>query len=180
MEGDATRIGSYTVTASDIPVNSTLTVNVAGGGVTVTSDSVLSFIYSSGNDVSNTVTFVAEDDSSEEDSPHAGTLSHTVVDGDGNLVSSYTGAIGDASASITDNDDETAPSATVSATTISSAGNAVVQSSETGTAYLVNSSVTVSTLADITGAEDDLWNTATVAEASTNTNLATTGLADGT
>jgi hypothetical protein len=180
LEGDATRIGSYTVTASDIPVNSTLTVNVAGGGVTVTSDSVLSFIYSSGNDVSNTVTFVAEDDSSEEDSPHAGTLSHTVVDGDGNLVSSYTGAIGDASASITDNDDETAPSATVSATTISSAGNAVVQSSETGTAYLVNSSVTVSTLEDITGAADDLWNTATVAEASTNTNLAATGLADGT
>ncbi|MCP4881051.1 MAG: hypothetical protein GY905_10945, partial [Gammaproteobacteria bacterium] len=180
LEGDATRIGSYTITASDIPENGTLTVNVAGSGVTITSDSVLSFVYNSGNDVSNTVTFIAEDDTGEESSPHTGTLAHTVVDDDGDPVSSYTGAIGDATASITDNDDETGPIATVSASTISSGGSAVVQSNETGTAYLVSNTITVSTITDITGAADNLWNTATIAEVSTNTNLAATGLADGT
>ncbi len=179
LEGDATRIGSYDITASDIPENGTLTVNVVGTGVTVTSGE-LSFVYNSGNDVSNTVTFIAEDDASEESSPHTGTLTHTVVDDEGNLVSSYTGAIDDATASITDNDDETAPIATVSASTISSGGSAVVQSNEAGTAYLVSSTITVSTLTDITGAADSLWNTASITEASTNTNIAATDLVDGT
>ncbi|WP_417618494.1 Ig-like domain-containing protein [Oceanisphaera sp.] len=54
-----------------------------------------------------------------------------------------------------------------------------VQSSEAGTAYLVNSSVTVSELSDITGAADNLWNEATITEASTVTELAAAGLADG-
>lgn len=179
LEGDATRIGSYDITASDIPENGTLTVNVVGTGVTVTSGE-LSFVYNSGNDISNTVTFIAEDDTSEESSPHTGTLAHTVVDDEGNLVSSYTGAIDDATASITDNDDETAPIATVSASTISSGGSAVVQSNEAGTAYLVSSTITVSALADITGAADSLWNTASITEASANTNIAATDLVDGT
>ena len=56
----------------------------------------------------------------------------------------------------------------------------VVQSTETGTAYLVNTAITVSNLASITGAADNKWNSVTISSATTNTTLAATGLADGT
>ena len=59
-------------------------------------------------------------------------------------------------------------------------GNAVVQSTETGTVYLVNTTVTVSNLASITGAADNLWNRVYISSAYTDTYLAATGLADGT
>ena len=58
--------------------------------------------------------------------------------------------------------------------------DAVVQSTETGTAYLVNTAITVSNLASITGAADNKWNSVTISSATTNTTLAATGLADGT
>ncbi|ATE60100.1 hypothetical protein CCZ27_09185 [Thauera sinica] len=60
------------------------------------------------------------------------------------------------------------------------AAGTTVQSSETGTVYLVHDSVTVSSLADITGAAGDLWNSVAIATANTDTPLALTGLADGT
>jgi len=56
----------------------------------------------------------------------------------------------------------------------------VVQSTNTGTAYLVNTEVTVSNLASITGAADNQSNSVTINSAATNTNLPATGLADGT
>ena len=64
-------------------------------------------------------------------------------------------------------------------------GYATVQSSETGTAYLVKTGgsgadITVNNLASITGALDYMWNFVTISSASTNTNLATTGLRLGT
>ena len=75
--------------------------------------------------------------------------------------------------------DVTPPVVTLTAATLTSAsGNAVVKSTETGTIYLVKDSVTVNTLADITGADGSLWNSVSVS-ANTNTNLATTGLVDG-
>jgi len=58
--------------------------------------------------------------------------------------------------------------------------DAVVQSTETGTAYLVNTAITVSNLASITGAADNKWNSVAISSATTNTTLAATGLADGT
>lgn len=73
--------------------------------------------------------------------------------------------------------DTTAPIATlVSNTSISDTGNAVVKSSEPGTAYLVNSTVSVTTVASITGADTALWNTVPITAANTNTNLAAAGL----
>ncbi|MBT3715214.1 MAG: hypothetical protein HOG45_01455, partial [Deltaproteobacteria bacterium] len=56
----------------------------------------------------------------------------------------------------------------------------MVQSTNTGTAYLVNTEVTVSNLASITGAADNQSNSVTINSAATNTNLPATGLADGT
>src|SRR5690606_24747261 len=54
-----------------------------------------------------------------------------------------------------------------------------VQSSEPGTVYLVNDSVTVNSLSDITGAADNLWNSVAITAANTATDLMMTGLADG-
>jgi len=76
--------------------------------------------------------------------------------------------------------DTTAPTASVTAATITPSGNAVVRSTETGTAYLVNTTVTVSNLVSITGAADNKWNSVAISSADTDTNLAATGLADGT
>jgi hypothetical protein len=56
----------------------------------------------------------------------------------------------------------------------------VVQSTETGTVYLVNSSVSVSNLGSITGAADASWNSVSITAATTNTFLAVTGLTAGT
>jgi hypothetical protein len=86
----------------------------------------------------------------------------------------------DASASITDNDDQTAPTASIAVATITNLGSAVIQSTEVGTAYLVNTSITVTNLASITAAADTSWNTASVTTAANNTNVAATGLVDGT
>ena len=75
---------------------------------------------------------------------------------------------------------DAAPTASVTTATITTSENAVVQSTETGTAYLVNTDVTVSNLASITGAADNQSNSVTISSATTNTNLPATGLADGT
>ena len=88
----------------------------------------------------------------------------------------------DTTTTTTDNSttDTTAPTASVTTATITTSENAVVQSTETGTAYLVNTAVTVSNLASITGAADNQSNSITISSAATNTNLPATGLADGT
>ena len=77
--------------------------------------------------------------------------------------------------------DSTAPTASVTAATITTSGNAVVQSTETGTAYLVKTNVSVSNnYTSITGAIDSQWNSVAISLANTDTNLPATGLADGT
>jgi len=77
--------------------------------------------------------------------------------------------------------DNTAPTASVTAATITTSGNAVVQSTETGTAYLVKTTVSVSNnFTSITGAVDHLWNSVAISLANSDTNLPATGLADGT
>jgi len=77
--------------------------------------------------------------------------------------------------------DNTAPTASVTTATITTSGSAVVQSTETGTAYLVNTTVSVSNnFTSITGAADSQWNSVAISLANTNTNLPATGLADGT
>jgi len=77
--------------------------------------------------------------------------------------------------------DNTAPTASVTAATITTSGNAVVQSTETGTAYLVNTDVTVNNnLVNINGAYDNQTNSVAIILANTDTNLPATGLEDGT
>jgi hypothetical protein len=81
-----------------------------------------------------------------------------------------------ASTAVTVNIDTAAPTVTATTGNVVFGGNAVVQSSESGTVYLVNTSVTVTNLASITSAADASWNSASITSASTDTNLAVTGL----
>ncbi|WP_272867681.1 Ig-like domain-containing protein [Crenothrix polyspora] len=76
--------------------------------------------------------------------------------------------------------DTTAPTASVTTATIDTVTNAVVQSTEVGTAYLVKDTVTVTNLASITSAADNVWNQVPISTANSNTNLVATGLLDGT
>ena len=75
--------------------------------------------------------------------------------------------------------DTTAPTVSVTPANITSSDFAVVQSTETGTAYLVNTAITVSNLYSITGAAVNQWNSVTISSADTNTNLPAAGLFDG-
>jgi len=100
-----------------------------------------------------------------------GTYKVYAVDAAGNLSSASTNSV---------TLDTTAPTASVTTATITNSGNAVVRSTETGTAYLVNTAVSVSNLASITGAADNQQNSVAISSANTNTNLAATGLVDGT
>jgi hypothetical protein len=75
--------------------------------------------------------------------------------------------------------DTTPPVASVTTTTISSTGNATVQSNEPGTAYLVRDTVAVTNLASITSAADNVWNSVALSAANTATSLRATGLVDG-
>jgi len=77
--------------------------------------------------------------------------------------------------------DTTAPTVSVIPATITSSGFAIVQSTETGTAYLVNTSVTVSNRTSIeNAAADNMSKSVVISAANTNTNLEATGLVEGT
>ncbi len=99
-------------------------------------------------------------------------LTAKVIDSAGNTST--------ASANHTITIDTTAPTASVTTATIINTGNAVVQSTETGTAYLVNDTVTVTDEASITSSGDTNFNSVSIATANNNTNLPATGLVDGT
>ena len=75
--------------------------------------------------------------------------------------------------------DTAAPSATLTSASITSSGNASVTSSEIGTAYLVQSSVTVTSLTSITSAADSSWNSVSISATNTATNLSASGLSPG-
>lgn len=76
--------------------------------------------------------------------------------------------------------DTTAPTASVTPDDITSSGNAHVQSTQTGTAYLVNTAVTVSNLGNITGTYDNQTNSVAISQINTDTMLPATGLVSGT
>jgi len=76
--------------------------------------------------------------------------------------------------------DTTAPTVSVTPANITSSGFAVVQSTETGTAYLVNTDVTVNNLASISNAADNKSNSVAISNTNTDTNLPAAGLVDGT
>src|SRR5205085_689759 len=64
--------------------------------------------------------------------------------------------------------------------TVPNTSSVTVQSSETGTAYLVKSTVTVTSVASITGAAGSSWNSVAITSANTGKSMAATGLVDGT
>jgi hypothetical protein len=76
--------------------------------------------------------------------------------------------------------DTSNPTATLTSTgTLGTLQSAVVQSSEVGTAYLVDSTATVSTEADILALADARFNSVSIATAATATNMAMAGLNTG-
>ena len=98
-----------------------------------------------------------------DSSGNTATLTHTAVADDSNFKV-----------------DAVLPTATLTSGTYTSSGNATVQSSEAGTAYLVNTNVVVTSEASILAAAPSSWNFVNISLASTNTNLALTDLVDGT
>ncbi|MCB1733939.1 MAG: DUF4347 domain-containing protein [Gammaproteobacteria bacterium] len=75
--------------------------------------------------------------------------------------------------------DTLAPTPTVTTATISPSGNAVVRSTEVGTAYLVDSTVSVTNIGHITGLAGSQFNSVAISTANVDTNLPATGLASG-
>ncbi|MCS6767052.1 MAG: hypothetical protein MO847_11990, partial [Candidatus Protistobacter heckmanni] len=114
--------------------------------------------------------------------PSSGTLG-TFADGNSyEVTATVTNAAGNASTDSSSHEitiDTTAPTVTVTAASIANNGNAVVQSSESGTAYLVKNTLTVNSLADITGAVDNQWNSVAIGTTNTDTNLSVAGLQAG-
>jgi hypothetical protein len=75
--------------------------------------------------------------------------------------------------------DNTAPIAFVTTATINNLASASVQSSETGTAYLVKDSIAVTDISSITSAAVTSWNQVTISTANLDTAIAATDLIDG-
>ena len=103
--------------------------------------------------------------------------SGTITDAAGNSATITHTAVTDNASYLVDT---TAPTATLTTATLTNTSSATVQSSETGTAYLVKSSISVTNEASITSAAGTSWNSVAISAASTNTSLALTGLVDGT
>lgn len=95
-------------------------------------------------------------------------------------VEDAAGNRGTASAAFTTTIDTQAPTASLTAATINTSQDAVVQSSETGTVYLVDSTATVASEADILALNGALWNSVSITTPNQATNLAATGLTAGT
>ena len=108
--------------------------------------------------------------------------SSTLSEGSHTITAKQTvsGQESSASSSLSVTIDTTSPTASVTTATLKNSTNASIQSSETGTAYIVKDTVSVSTIADITSASDDNFNSVTISSANTNTNMALSGLVDGT
>jgi hypothetical protein len=106
----------------------------------------------------------------------------TLAEGTWSISVTDTDAAGNASTSsaLSITVDTTAPTAALTAGSITSADNASITSTAVGTAYLVNTSVTVTNLASITGTADASWNSVSITSADSATNLAATGLTPGT
>ena len=119
----------------------------------------------------NTVTFNALSDGTYSD------CTIKIIDSEGNESNTLTIPTFTVDTTVLDT---TAPTASVTAATIKNSDNATVRSTETGTSYLVNSAISVSNLASITGSVDNISNSVAISLANTDTNLPATGLVDGT
>jgi hypothetical protein len=154
---------SFTVILETGSVDRTITLTASANGTTLTG------------------TYTVQSGDTTLDLTANGLSTGTITDVAGNALTSTSlpsGAnIADLKAIVLDT---VVPTVTATTGNVVFGGNAVVQSSESGTVYLVNTSVTVTNLASITSAADASWNSASITSASTNTNLAVTGLSAGT
>ena len=89
------------------------------------------------------------------------------------------GNVGATSAATSVSVDSSKPTASVATSAIANTANAIVQSTEAGTAYLVHRYVTVNSLSDITGADTNLWNSVAISAGGTATQLPAAGLIGG-
>ena len=106
----------------------------------------------------------------------------TLSDGAWSISVTDTDAAGNATTStaLSITVDATAPTPTVATISVTTSSGVTVRSSEVGTAYLVKSDVSVSSLTSITSAGDSNFNQVTIATANTDTTMSTAGLVAGT
>ena len=106
----------------------------------------------------------------------------TLADGVWSLTVTDTDAAGNATTStaLSITVDATAPTPTVATVSVTTSSGVTVRSSEVGTAYLVKSDVSVSSLTSITSAGDSNFNQVTIATTNTDTTMSTAGLVAGT
>jgi uncharacterized protein (TIGR02145 family) len=143
-----------TVSVSDVITNNTVPPDSQWNSVPISSENINTNLPAAGLEI-GTYKVYAEDTAGNVSSPSSNSV--TVA-----------------------TNDTTAPTASVTPDNITSSGNAHVQSTETGTAYLVNTAVTVSNLGNITGAADNQTNSVIISLANTDTMLSATGLLMGT
>ena len=106
----------------------------------------------------------------------------TLTDGVWSLTVTDTDSAGNAttSAALSITVDAAAPTPTVATVSVTTSSGVTVRSSEIGSAYLVKSDVSVSSLTSITGAGDNNFNQVTITTANTDTAMSTAGLDAGT
>jgi hypothetical protein len=179
-------VSSFSSTTADGSYKEGATINITATlSEVVTTSASITATLSNGqtvvlthNAVNNTLTgsyAIGAGQSSSDLGVSSYALTSAPVDSAGNVMTSTTMPDGNISGTRAIVVDTSAPTASLTAATVIGSGNATVQSSEAGTAYLVKSTVNVTSLASITGAADSLWNSVSVT-ASTNTNLSVSGL----
>ncbi len=202
-------ISSFTLTATDpyaIDFDNIILTNIIPAGPTAPSTPNMTAGTDSGSSSTdnitndNTPTFTGTADANATvtlyDTDGITILGTTTANGAGNwLITSsalsdgahtitakqtVSGQESSASTSLSVTIDTTSPTASVTTATLKNSTNATVQSTETGTVYIVKDTVSVSTISDITNASDDNFNSVTISNANTNTNMALSGLVDGT
>ncbi len=134
-------------------------------GVSYYGESPSFSIGASTHNLSLGVTLQTADTSEEEDTTE-----------DSTSIDTYENEVADDISSL----DTTAPTVSLTPDTITSSDFAVVQSSETGTVYLINTDVTVSNITSISEAADNMTNSVVISAANTDTNLTAAGLVTGT
>jgi hypothetical protein len=173
----STADGSYKEGAT-INITATLSEAVTtSASITVTLDNgqTVALTHNALNNVLTGTYTIGSGQSSSDLGVSSFALTSAPTDSAGNVMTSTTMPAGNISGTRSIVVDTTSPSATLTAGTVIGSGNATVQSSEAGTAYLVKSSVAVSSLSSITGAAGNLWNSVSVT-ANTSTNLSVSGL----
>jgi hypothetical protein len=179
-------VSSFSSTTADGSYKEGATINITATlSEVVTTSASITATLSNGqtvvlthNSVNNTLTgsyTIGAGQSSSDLGVSSYVLTSAPVDSAGNVMTSTTMPAGNISGTRAIVVDTSAPTASLTAATVIGSGNATVQSSEAGTAYLVKSTVSVTSLASITGAVDSLWNSVSVT-ASSNTNLSVSGL----